>query len=38
MIVGKPVTGKTTLLKIVKDISKILNKMEFAKRQKAFLK
>ena len=38
MIVGAPVTGKTTLLKIVKNIAKTISKMEFAKRQKAFLK
>lgn len=38
MILGAPVTGKTTLLKTMNDIAKILNKMEFNKRQKAFLR
>ena len=38
MILGAPVTGKTTLLRTMNDIAKILNKMEFNKRQKVFLK
>jgi hypothetical protein len=32
MILGAPVTGKTTLLKTMNDVAKILNKMEFNKR------
>ena len=38
MIVGAPVTGKTTLLKMVKDVATVLNKLEFTKRQKIFLR
>ena len=38
MIVGGPATGKTTLFKVMCDIAKILNKMEYNKRQKQFLK
>jgi hypothetical protein len=38
MIVGKAATGKTTLFRVMKDVSKILNKMEFNVLQKAFLK
>jgi len=32
MILGDPMTGKTTLLRNMNDIAKILNKMEFNKR------
>jgi hypothetical protein len=38
MLVGAACSGKTTLLKVTIDIAKILHKMEFNKRQKAFLR
>jgi hypothetical protein len=38
MLVGAPATGKTVVLKIMRDVAKILHNLEFKKRQNAYLK